>query len=66
VLFVVVVEVAEVDVCAEQTVAATKEKALIINNLVFISAQLDKLAPDTREFICRFQTDVARIGSDRR
>jgi len=67
VLFVVVVEVVEVDVCAEQTaVAATKEKALIINNLVFISVQLDKLALDTREFICRFQTDVARIGSDRR
>ena len=65
-LFVVVVEVAEVDVWAEQTVAATKEKALIINNLVFISVQLDKLALDTREFICRFQTDVARIGSDRR
>jgi hypothetical protein len=56
-----------VDVCAEQTaVAAAKEKALIINNFVFISVQLDKLALDTREFICRFQTDVARIGSDRR
>jgi hypothetical protein len=51
VLFVVVVEVVDVDVCAEQTaVAARKEKALITNNFVFISAQLDKLALDTREF----------------
>jgi hypothetical protein len=50
VLFVVVVEV-EVDVCAEQTaVVAAKDKALIINNLVFIDVQLDKLALDTREF----------------
>ena len=66
-LLVVVVEVVEVDVCAEQAaIAATKEKALIINNLVFIGVHLDKLAPGTREFICRFQTDVARIGSDRR
>jgi hypothetical protein len=38
VLFVVVVEVVEVDVCAEQTAAAaTKDKPLIINNLVFIT-----------------------------
>ena len=65
-LFVVIVEVVEVDVCGEQTAAAaTKEKALIINNLVFIIVQLDKLGPDTREFICRFQTDVVRIRSDR-
>ena len=62
-LFVVVVEVVEVDVCAEQTaVAATKENALIINNLVFISVQLDKLAPHTREFICRFQTDSRELA----
>jgi len=51
VLFVVVVEVVDVDVCAEQTaVAARKDKALITDNFVFISAQLDKLALDTREF----------------
>jgi hypothetical protein len=65
-LVVVVVEVVDVDVCAKQIVAtATKEKALIINNLVFISVQFDKVAPDTREFICRFQLNIARIRSDR-